>query len=595
MRPKWQSISDKNGKRVPMRKSIAVLLISMMIVICTACARVPDEGADSSISLTSSTIFESTSDTASGKEASEAPSENSAAVKTTSTGREMAGISASNLDSGNEITAFPEKKSSSVLPEIEVTKQIVNLNHEGSEVFNGDYYKIVLKEKDAKAYPELDGAIRYACEGISEEVENAMISSAPYIADNGYEEPTYTHNAELFITRADRKAVSFCISCDSYLGGAHPYHYFNSFNFDTKTGEEILSDAVVKDMDACTEAIVSEIFKEEEFKDVDRQALVDSVRENVSLSSLPFGLGEDALTVYLSDYWLGSYALGWHVVKLPYDEYADLFNEEYIRTDEDMDLTAQVSYQPQEEKRHDISEYLTEDFGYTPHEDELFIVENPGWKRYVSGGAHSGGYETTLTKVSEESYLYAEDWLTSYNMSIPVLGRYAYGYTYIPYPEYPATQITLRDEEGNDKTFDFSQFVTAPDINYSDPFSDMTDEYIHYALEDGGVLYVNIGHSTYAGAAPSTGYMIAVDMDDGSVLWMSDPQVANGKSFAKIYDNIVCGYGFTDEPDYIYILDAGDGHTVNRMSVKTAPSYFTLLGSYLYVACYDTGYVFRYQ
>ncbi|MCH3999469.1 MAG: hypothetical protein LKG90_05415 [Lachnospiraceae bacterium] len=74
-----------------------------------------------------------------------------------------------------------------------------------------------------------------------------------------------------------------------------------------------------------------------------------------------------------------------------------------------------------------------------------------------------------------------------------------------------------------------------------------------------------------------------------------DPQVANGKSFAKIYDNIVCGYGFTDEPDYIYILDAGDGHTVNRMSVKTAPSYFTLLGSYLYVACYDTGYVFRYQ
>lgn len=71
------------------------------------------------------------------------------------------------------------------------------------------------------------------------------------------------------------------------------------------------------------------------------------------------------------------------------------------------------------------------------------------------------------------------------------------------------------------------------------------------------MLYVNIGHSTYAGAAPSTGYMIAVDMDDGSVLWMSDPQVANGKSFAKIYDNIVCGYGFTDEPDYIYILDAG--------------------------------------
>ena len=110
-----------------------------------------------------------------------------------------------------------------------------------------------------------------------------------------------------------------------------------------------------------------------------------------------------------------------------------------------------------------------------------------------------------------------------------------------------------------------------------------------------GVLYVSIGHRTYASAAPSTGFLLAVDMEDGSVLWMSDPQVANAQSFVRIYNSIVCGYGFTDEDDYIYILDIGDGHTAGRIRVKTAPELFTLLGSYLYVACYDTGYVYRYQ
>lgn len=579
-----------------MRRPVAVLLASMMIVLCAACARAPDAGADASIRPTADPSVEGASDDASGEKASEAPSEDPAAGKNASAGGEKSGTSDSDQASGKETAAFPVKKTTSVLPEMEVTKHTESLADDtGREVFSGDYYEIALNQEGAKAYPELDGAIRNACEGIPGEVESTMIFTAQDIADNGYEAPANAFDTELFITRADRKAVSFCISCDSYSGGAHPYHYFYPWNFDTKTGEEISSKAVVKNMNALVGAIVSELLASDDLEGVDRQDLVDSIKENVSASSLPFGLGEDALTVYLSDYWLGAYVLGWHVVELPYDEYADLFYEEYIQTDGDMDLTAQVTWLAEKAVSHDTAEYLTEEYGYTPHGDELFVVENPSWTRYVSERAYPTGYVTTLTEISEESSLYAEDWFTGYSMSVPKLGRYAYGYTYIPYPEYPATQITLRDDEGNAKTFDFAQFVTAPDKDHSNLFSDLTDEYIHYALEDEGVLYVNIGHNTYASAAPSTGYMIAVDMNDGSVLWMSEPQVANGSSFVKIYGNIVCGYGFTDEPDYIYILDAGDGHTVRRISVKTAPDYLALLGNYLYVSCYDTGYVFRYQ
>ena len=46
-----------------------------------------------------------------------------------------------------------------------------------------------------------------------------------------------------------------------------------------------------------------------------------------------------------------------------------------------------------------------------------------------------------------------------------------------------------------------------------------------------------------------------VDVNSNSVIWKTEPLTSNANTFEIIGDNIVCGYGFTAEPDYLYILD----------------------------------------
>lgn len=56
---------------------------------------------------------------------------------------------------------------------------------------------------------------------------------------------------------------------------------------------------------------------------------------------------------------------------------------------------------------------------------------------------------------------------------------------------------------------------------------------------------------------------------------------------------MICGYGFADEDDFLYLLDRETGEAYDSVSVDSAPEYLAVLGSYLYVRCYDTQYVFE--
>lgn len=562
-----------------MKGAIAVLIACMMSTALSACAGAPKEAAEAVTDHqnTEETKVSGTESSAEAKAPAKAPAEETLLKAT---------------------EAFPvdkkkEAKEKALLPELEVTRHVVTLDNLGDTAFEGTYSEAVLTDACEKIYPALSESIRFACVSAAAEVELALATTAQDIEEYGYDGGAYAYNTSLSITRADRRIMSLCFTCQSFFGGFHPSHLYFPCNFDTATGEEIRADTVIRDMDGFLEALGEVLWEEGSFADMSQKELSDSIRQNIDAQTLLYGLGEDAFLVYLDENALGSYVQGLHIAELPFSEYGDLFNTAYTEADPDMDLSSQIQYLPDMEEPHDISEYLTEGYGYREMDDEIFVVENPGWKRYVSDSAWPTGYQPPLTKVSEES-CFAEDWYSGYGMTVPTLSRYANGYTYIPLDS-PATSIRLVDDAGNGKIFDFSQFATPKDADWSNPFSDYTEESILYALEDQGVLYVSIGHRTYASAAPSTGFLLAVDMEDGSVLWMSDPQVANAQSFVMIYDSIVCGYGFTAEDDYIYILDIGDGHTAGRIRVKTAPKLFTLLGSYLYVACYDTGYVYRYQ
>ena len=100
-------------------------------------------------------------------------------------------------------------------------------------------------------------------------------------------------------------------------------------------------------------------------------------------------------------------------------------------------------------------------------------------------------------------------------------------------------------------------------------------------------------HNGYSSEEPNSNYMVAIDPNTGYVLWRSEPLVANSDNFLLINDTIVCGYGFTAEPDFIYLLDRFTGQIMEKIPVNSAPDQFNAVGDTLYVATYNTAYEFK--
>ncbi|MCC6160176.1 MAG: hypothetical protein IT350_19145 [Deltaproteobacteria bacterium] len=116
---------------------------------------------------------------------------------------------------------------------------------------------------------------------------------------------------------------------------------------------------------------------------------------------------------------------------------------------------------------------------------------------------------------------------------------------------------------------------------------------IRWAVATDDVLYVSNFHRTYASSSGGfNAYVSAIDLSDGKVLWRSAALVANATNFVIVGDAIISGYGFTAEPDYVFVLDRLSGKVRARVPVKSGPEYLILKDETLYVRCYDTDYVF---
>ena len=128
--------------------------------------------------------------------------------------------------------------------------------------------------------------------------------------------------------------------------------------------------------------------------------------------------------------------------------------------------------------------------------------------------------------------------------------------------------------------FDFVRFMRPPNGAW---FEELT-----WAREIDGVLYVEHTHLTYA--TPTRGrnaYISAIDVAAGKTLWRSAALVANARTFVVSGDLIVSGYGFTAEPDFLYLLDRRSGKVLDRLPVASAPEVIKLRGDRLHVRAYD--------
>ncbi|MBK9263483.1 MAG: hypothetical protein IPM54_27215 [Polyangiaceae bacterium] len=139
--------------------------------------------------------------------------------------------------------------------------------------------------------------------------------------------------------------------------------------------------------------------------------------------------------------------------------------------------------------------------------------------------------------------------------------------------------------------YDFSTFVKPLEVVPGD--EDFTNAQVAWAIEKDGVLYVSTAHPTYAKSSKGkNAFVTAIDAKTGELFWQSDPLVCNAQNFVIHGGYIICGYGFTAEPDFLYVLSRANGKTVSKTPLKSGPTYLVMKDGKLYVRTYDTDYVF---
>lgn len=87
--------------------------------------------------------------------------------------------------------------------------------------------------------------------------------------------------------------------------------------------------------------------------------------------------------------------------------------------------------------------------------------------------------------------------------------------------------------------------------------------------------------------------LFCYDLNEKKLLWKS-PYLTSRDVFTLDNQYIYSGYGFTDESDYIYLLDRQSGQILTQCPIESAPRYMELTSDGLFVEDYrENGYLFK--
>lgn len=233
--------------------------------------------------------------------------------------------------------------------------------------------------------------------------------------------------------------------------------------------------------------------------------------------------------------------------------------------------------------------------------EEHFVyqhVENPGWDYYLADETLTAGEQTVHLEKLEETPNGVSDlqqWVADNQLDFQAMPYEDEKYVYNTFGDnaFDTYELLLKELSGEEReiTLDFS------DYNYANDFEEEEKAFVFqriiWAKVEENILYVATGHYTYAASSPHNAYITAIDMDDFHVLWKTSPLVCNSLSFEIVGDAIICGYGFTAEDDFLYILDKKTGVVQEAIPLKKAPEYIYRKDDILYVKTYDADLRFQ--
>ena len=175
--------------------------------------------------------------------------------------------------------------------------------------------------------------------------------------------------------------------------------------------------------------------------------------------------------------------------------------------------------------------------------------------------------------------------------------RYSYatgGYLITTYGENwgNARKVTITDEAQTTlyAAYDFEPWKFSPKTTLMG-----NTQMVHDFIIEGNILYIAHGTNGYSsGAGYQTGYITAFDMENNEIIWTTQPMSCNS-GFDIVGNSIICGYGFTSEPDYLIVLDKYSGQRIQKTPVKKKVDYVVPKGDKAYIRTYSYDYVFRIQ
>ena len=107
-----------------------------------------------------------------------------------------------------------------------------------------------------------------------------------------------------------------------------------------------------------------------------------------------------------------------------------------------------------------------------------------------------------------------------------------------------------------------------------------------------GILYLSNTPGNLSAEGGRGARIFAIDLESNSIRWASPENTCHGQ-FLVIAGSVVCGYGFTAEPDFIYVLDRFDGSAIQAVKLETAADWLIQKEDLLYVRCYNRDEVYR--
>lgn len=185
-----------------------------------------------------------------------------------------------------------------------------------------------------------------------------------------------------------------------------------------------------------------------------------------------------------------------------------------------------------------------------------------------------------LNIISEENngIDWAYDWYDSKNLSLPMIGD-GWDHFYDEEYEYQwiGDQLNIYENETGSCLYVLEYPTDQWYVNGNNAY-----------LKD-GIFYGGSVANGYA--QPDSCFMFAYDLDKDELLWRSADQSYNTMNFVVKGDVILCGYGFTDEKDYLYQINRNTGEILDRTELKKMPDLLVEQDGMLYVHTYSYNYV----